>query len=81
LTVDTSTPFWQIYALKNTAPYIAMDSPPHISKPLRTILLETASEEKVEAHPQVFHQEMAEIRFGRCRTIPKNSKCSIMWPR
>ena len=48
-----------------------MDSPPHISKPLRTILLETASEEKVEAHLQFFYQESAERRF---RPLPNNSK-------
>ena len=40
-----------------------MDSPPHILKPLRTILLETASEEKVDPHLQVFYQESSERRF------------------
>ncbi|MGA8241167.1 MAG: hypothetical protein WB818_11370 [Desulfobacterales bacterium] len=40
-----------------------MDSPPHILKPLRTILLETASGEKIDPHLQVFYQESSERRF------------------
>lgn len=40
-----------------------MDSPPHILKPLRTILLETASEEKVGPCLQEFYLESAECRL------------------
>jgi hypothetical protein len=40
-----------------------MDSPPHILKPLRTILLQTASEEKGDTHLQDFYQESAEYRL------------------
>ena len=48
-----------------------MDSPAHILKPLRTILLETASEEKVDPHLQVFYQESSECHF---RPLAKNFK-------
>ncbi len=48
-----------------------MDSPPHILKPLRTILLETASEKKVETQSLGFYQESAECRF---RPLANNFK-------
>ena len=48
-----------------------MDSPPHILKPLRTILLETASEEEVSPYLQDFYLESAECRF---RPLAKNFK-------
>ena len=48
-----------------------MNSPPHILEPLRTILLETASEEKVDPHLQVFYQESSERRF---RPLANNCK-------
>jgi hypothetical protein len=40
-----------------------MDSPPHILRPLCTILLETASGEKIGPCPQEFYLESAECRL------------------
>ena len=48
-----------------------MDSPPHILKPLRTILIETASEEAVSPYLQDFYLESAKCRF---RPLAKNFK-------
>ena len=48
-----------------------MDSPPHILKPLRTILLETASEEAVSPYLQDFYLESAKCRI---RPLAKNFK-------
>jgi hypothetical protein len=48
-----------------------MNSPPHTVKPLRMILLQTASEEKVDPHLQDFCQDSVERRF---RPLANNFK-------
>ena len=53
-----------------------MDSPPHILKPLRTILIETASEEAVSPYLLDFYLESAKCRF---RPLANAMSLQIKW--